>query len=116
MTAQPVEYPEPQGCPFESLSDLLGGAWTLAVLWTLGERGPQRFGNLREAIEEVSAKVLTERLRRMEQDGILWRHQEGKAPPKVTYGLTEAGMELHLGLKQLEGVAAKLPRHKLPNK
>lgn len=105
-----AQHAEPQGCPFESLSDLLGGAWTLAVLWVLGECGPQRFGSLREAIEGVSSKVLTERLGRMEQDGIVWRQQEGQVPPKVTYGLTEVGMELHIGLKQLSGIAAKLPQ------
>ncbi|PMR66994.1 winged helix-turn-helix transcriptional regulator [Halomonas heilongjiangensis] len=96
-------------CPFERLGGLLGGAWTLQVLWLLGEGGPLRFGNLRTSIEGVSPKVLTERLRRMENDGLVWRRYERQVPPKATYGLTEVGMELHCGIKQISKIADKLP-------
>lgn len=107
----PAHPPETlaKGCPLERLGRLLRGTWTLQVLWVLGEGTPLRFGDLRTVIEGISAKVLTERLRVMEHAGLIWRCHEEGVPPKVTYGLTEVGTELHDGLKRLGRITDKLP-------
>lgn len=97
----------PANCPADRLLRLLWGEWTTHILWVLGEAGPQRFGNLQALVEGVSPKVLTTRLRRMESDGLIWRKYETEVPPKVTYGLTEKGGELHEALKTLEPLAMK---------
>lgn len=86
----------------------MGGAWTLDALWVLGEGGPQRFGDLQASLDGVSSKVLTERLKSMLDSRIIWRKHIGGVPPVVTYGLTEEGVELHKGLKQLAEIADKL--------
>lgn len=97
----------PANCSVDQLLRLLWGEWTTHILWVLGEAGPQRFGRLRDLINGVSPKVMTTRLRRMESDGLVWREYESEVPPKVTYGLTEKGEELHRALKGLERIAEK---------
>lgn len=95
----------PAGCPADRMLRLMWGEWTTHILWALGDVGPQRFVRLRGHIEGVSPKVLSARLKRMEQDGLLWRSYETTMPPTVTYGLTERGEALHRALKALEPVA-----------
>ncbi|WP_236004971.1 winged helix-turn-helix transcriptional regulator, partial [Nonomuraea antri] len=56
--------------------------------------GPRRPGRLREEIGGISAKVLTETLRRLEFHGLVERHAYAEAPPRVEYGLTDLGRSL----------------------
>lgn len=95
------------GCPADRLFRLLWGEWATHILWVLGRAGPQRFGELRTLVDGVSPKVLTTRLRRMESDGLIWRNYETEMPPKVTYGLTERGVELHRALSTFEDLAER---------
>lgn len=97
----------PTNCPADQLLRLLWGEWTTHILWVLGEAGPQRFVRLRDLIEGVSPKVLTTRLRQMEERGLIWRDYEREVPPKVTYGLTDMGRELHAALRTIEPLAEK---------
>ncbi len=53
-----------------------------------------RFGELRKEIEEISPKMLTQQLRKMEKDGIVTREIFPEIPPKVEYSLTLKGREL----------------------
>lgn len=96
-----------EDCPADRLLRLLWGEWTTHVLWVLGEFGPQRFGGLRGLIGRVSPKVLSSRLRRMQEDGLIWRTYEKTVPPKVTYGLTDRGRDLHQALKAFEPLAER---------
>ncbi|MFA1549583.1 winged helix-turn-helix transcriptional regulator [Actinomadura chokoriensis] len=73
--------------------DLLSGTWTGVVLWSLRE-GPRRPGELRERIGGISQKVLTETLRRLEQNGLVTRRRYAEAPPRVEYQLTGPGRGL----------------------
>jgi DNA-binding HxlR family transcriptional regulator len=81
--------------------------WTTYILWVLSSRGPQRFGQLRRAIEGISAKVLTERLRLLEREGVISRTYRATIPPEVTYALTERGCELAGVLDALDAVARR---------
>ena len=54
----------------------------------------------------ISPKVLTQRLRELEADGLLWREHEPTIP-KVTYGLTEMGLDVHTALKALDAPAKR---------
>jgi DNA-binding HxlR family transcriptional regulator len=87
--------------------NLLSGPWTLYLLWVLATEGDARFGALKRRIAGISTKVLTERLRMLEQEGILFRHYEPTVPPQVTYGLTERGKELVTVLDQLNVLARR---------
>lgn len=75
------------------------------MIYVLGERGPCRFGALRREIDGISPKVLTQRLRELEADGLAWRQQQNTIPPKVTYGLTETGRAVHTVLKGFDQIA-----------
>ncbi len=77
------------------------------LLWVLSTHGATRFGALRRQIDGISTKVLTERLRMLEQEGILYRHYEPTVPPQVTYGLTDRGLELVGILDQLNSLAQR---------
>lgn len=94
-------------CPLHGLVTILGGPWTTYILWLLRRRGAMRFGQLKKQMPGISAKVLTERLRMLEQVGILDRHYEPTIPPKVTYSLTERGHELHAAIDALDALALK---------
>lgn len=95
----------PQGCPLDRVLRLLSGEWTTHILWMLSTNGPTRHGELRRLIEGISSKVLTERLRMLEAEGVVFRDYEPTVPPKVTYGLTERGHELDGALRAVEQVA-----------
>jgi DNA-binding HxlR family transcriptional regulator len=73
---------------------ILDGKWTLLVLREFFERGTRRFGELRDALPGVSPKTLTERLRTMEQQGIVRREVFPVIPPHVEYSLTPLGRSL----------------------
>ena len=94
-------------CAVGALLKVLEGPWTTYILWILSSQGPQRFGQLRRAIGGISAKVLTERLRLLEGEGIVHRDYRPTIPPEVTYSLTARGRELAHVLDALDEVARR---------
>ena len=94
-------------CAVGALLRVLEGPWTTYLLWILSSRGPQRFGELRRALVGISAKVLTERLRLLEAEGIVSRDYRPTIPPEVTYALTQRGRELTGVLDALEVTARR---------
>lgn len=102
-----MTHEENKGCPVGILMDLLSGPWTLYLIWVLCHKGPIRFGALQREISKISTKVLTERLRMLEAEGILYREYKPTIPPEVTYGLTTRGKELMEIIDQLDGVARR---------
>lgn len=97
-------------CPMDSVLRLLMGPWTAYVIWNLRSKGPLRFGELKRAVTGISAKVLTERLRHLEERGLVARHYEPTIPPQVTYSLTKRGRELEEVLDGLNKVACRWAR------
>jgi DNA-binding HxlR family transcriptional regulator len=82
-------------CPVEVTVDLIGGRWKPLILWHLRERGVLRHGELRRLIPGVTQKMLTQQLRRLEEDGLVERREYPEVPPRVEYRLTEQGSGLH---------------------
>ena len=80
-------------CPVATAVSLIGGKWKLLIIRNLKER-PWRFNELQRDIEGISQKVLTDSLRQMMDDGLVYRHDYQEMPPKVEYGLTELGKEM----------------------
>lgn len=80
-------------CPVATAVSLIGGKWKLLIIRNLKER-PWRFNELQRDIEGISQKVLTDSLRQMIDDGLVYRHDYQEIPPKVEYGLTELGKEM----------------------
>ena len=94
-------------CPADLLLWLLWRQWKTHVIYLLGEHGPLRFGELQRLLPGISPKVLTQRLRELEADGIAWRRQETVVPLKVTYGLTDMGNDVHASLKAFDEPARR---------
>lgn len=80
-------------CPVAAAVSLIGGKWKLLIIRNLKER-PWRFNELQRDIDGISQKVLTDSLRQMIDDGLVYRHDYQEIPPKVEYGLTELGKEM----------------------
>jgi DNA-binding HxlR family transcriptional regulator len=81
-----------RGCPIERAVDVLDGKWTLLILRELFQ-GKRRFGELRATLSGVSPKTLTERLRFLEQRGVVRRTIFPEIPPRVEYCLTARGQD-----------------------
>jgi DNA-binding HxlR family transcriptional regulator len=94
-------------CAISGLLELLTRPWTMHILWALSQTGPMRFGVLKKQVEGISSRVLTERLRTLEEARFIFRHYEQTIPPSVTYGITDRMKDLEKVFVQLEGVARK---------
>ena len=91
----------------DALLSLLTGPWTTYLLWILRQNGPLRFGELKRQLQGISSRVLTLRLRMLEEAGVIYRNHRPTIPPEVSYGLTERGEELGNVLDELEVIARR---------
>ncbi|WP_132120861.1 winged helix-turn-helix transcriptional regulator [Actinocrispum wychmicini] len=80
-------------CGVARTLQVLDGKWTTLVVREL-LMGPKRFGELRAALGDPSAKTLTDRLRALEHQGVLTRTVYAEIPPRVVYELTGKGRSL----------------------
>jgi DNA-binding HxlR family transcriptional regulator len=101
--------PPPAGCPLNQCMQLLAGAWTAEVIWYLRE-GERCFSELQTDLQGVSAKMLTNRLRKLEQNGVIERSTHRTSPPTVWYSLTPEGHELCRAMVSLVEVGQHLKR------
>lgn len=85
--------PPPPGCPMAACMAVIGGAWTPSVIWKLSGE-PRRFGELARDIPGISPKMLTVRLRALEEKGVVLRDVVPTSPPSVEYSLSKLGREL----------------------
>ncbi|WP_443059591.1 winged helix-turn-helix transcriptional regulator [Streptomyces sp. NBC_00443] len=81
-------------CPVSPVVDIVFSRWTTPILWTLHEFGRQRFVELQRNIRTITPKVLTQRLRQMERDGLVVRTYYPEVPPRVEYEISELGRSL----------------------
>lgn len=102
----------PPACPLTLCMTLLSGAWTTNIIWHLAG-GPRRFGELRRDIPAVSAKVLTARLRALEEKGVVNRLVMPTSPPSVEYELTDLGDELIPVIKSIVKVGQRLKENEV---
>ena len=101
--------PLPPICPLTECMRLLGGVWTANLVWKLGGE-PRRFSELRMDIPRISAKVLTARLRALEDNGVVARTVVASSPPSVEYALTDLGRELIPVIETIVRVGTRLVR------
>ncbi|MET7402466.1 helix-turn-helix domain-containing protein [Dactylosporangium sp. NPDC005572] len=85
--------PKRYHCPVELAIDVIGGVWRPVILAHLKE-GVHRYGELRRRMPGISEKMLVQRLRELEADGLVARADLGTVPPHVEYRLTEEGATL----------------------
>jgi DNA-binding HxlR family transcriptional regulator len=89
-------------CPlFHAAIELIGKRWTGAIISALTE-GPLRFGELARAVPGLSDRLLSQRLRELEDKGLVEREVEAGTPVRVIYSLTEKGTELRPAIGELK--------------
>jgi DNA-binding HxlR family transcriptional regulator len=99
--------PAPLECPLTECMSLLGGAWTPDVIWSLSS-GARRFGELRADIPVISAKVLSARLQKLAEKGVVERRVMPTSPPSVEYSLTPLGEELIPAINAIVSIGQRL--------
>jgi DNA-binding HxlR family transcriptional regulator len=88
-------------CPhFHAAIELIGKRWTGAIICAL-TAGPLRFGELARAVPGLSDRLLSQRLRELEEEGLVGREVEAGTPVRVTYSLTKKGTELRPAIAEL---------------
>ena len=80
-------------CPVCRTADIVCGKWTLLLVRELAE-GTSRFCELERALQGISPRTLSLRLRALEEEGIVERATFPEVPPRVEYALTEKGLAL----------------------
>ncbi len=97
-------------CPIAPVVDIVFSRWTTPILWTLNEYGRQRFVELERRIATITPKVLTQRLRQLERDGLVVRTYHAEVPPRVEYEISELGRSLAPLFAALSEWSANLER------
>lgn len=92
---------EMPACPVAITVALIGSKWKLLIIRNLRVR-PWRFNELRNDLEGISQKVLTDSLRSLESDGIITRTVYPEVPPRVEYSLSELGESMRTIIDSME--------------
>lgn len=87
-------------CPARTTLGVIADTWTVVLVTSLLD-GPQRHTELRDRVGGISAKVLTQTLRRLEGNGLVARRRLPTAPPGVEYELTSLGRTLEIPIRAL---------------
>lgn len=69
-----------QACPINPVIDLVFSRWTTPILWVLDHHGRLRFNELQRHLPTITPKVLTQRLRQLERDGLVIRTYHAEIP------------------------------------
>jgi DNA-binding HxlR family transcriptional regulator len=88
-------------CSVTEFARLIGRRYALALLGTIGNAGPIRFGELRERLGGISPSTLAERLEELEATSLIRREVYAEIPPRVEYSLTAEGRALRDRLRRL---------------
>jgi DNA-binding HxlR family transcriptional regulator len=90
-TMQPIH--QSRTCAVAACAEIIGSKWTALLVHDLSE-GPRRFSQLEHSCSGISPRTLAERLRTLEQEGIVLRRSYAESPPRVEYELTDKGEAL----------------------
>ncbi len=91
---------QPSRSSYQKLEQVIGCKWSVSVLQEI-RKGTSRPGALERAIDGISTKVLSERLRKLAEYGLIQKHSFAEVPPRTEYSLTAAGTALTDILQQI---------------
>ncbi|MBP6882719.1 MAG: helix-turn-helix transcriptional regulator [Candidatus Levybacteria bacterium] len=94
-----------RNCGMAHTMKIIGSKWTMMILYNLCT-GTKRFGELQRVLDGISPKTLAERLKQLEEDGIVNKKVYAQVPLKVEYSLTEKGVSLKKIINQLDAWGA----------
>jgi DNA-binding HxlR family transcriptional regulator len=92
--------------PLELALERVGDRWSLLLVEALLE-GARRFNELQDAVSGIAPNILTDRLRRLEREGIVLARPYTDRPPRMEYALTQAGSDLAGALRLLADWGAR---------
>jgi DNA-binding HxlR family transcriptional regulator len=99
---------KPACCPlYHEAIELIGRRWTGAIVEVLMQGGAMRFSEIAAAVPELSDRLLSERLKALEQRGVVTREVHPGPPIKVSYQLTDMGRSLEPALTELKAWAQR---------
>src|SRR6201993_2494121 len=82
-----------ESCSVAACAEIIGAKWTALLVHDLSE-GPRRFSQLEHSCAGISPRTLSERLRALEEEGLVERRSYPESPPRVEYELTDKGQAL----------------------
>ena len=112
MTPMPTRTSEPPS-PLELALERVGDRWSLLIVEALME-GPRRFNELQDGVGGIAPNILTERLRRLEREGVVLARPYSERPPRMEYQLSSAGRDLAGALRLLADWGARRSDHADP--
>jgi DNA-binding HxlR family transcriptional regulator len=95
-----IEDQHRSGCPIASTLDVVGDKWSMVILRDL-LTGKRKFGEFLRSPERITTNVLTDRLTRMEANGLIERRAYSERPPRFEYLLTDKGAGLLPALQEI---------------
>lgn len=90
----PDIYARIDECPIRNILSRFGDKWSMLVLFVINNNGTVRFNELSRMIPDISTRVLSGTLKKLEADGLITRKVYAQVPPKVEYSLTDMGQSL----------------------
>lgn len=93
--------PSDEKCPVKATLSLLGGKWTLIILYQINE-GVMRYGELKRSIPGISEKMLIQSLNDLVKNKLVDKKAYPEIPPRVEYRLTDIGFKTLPIIKKLE--------------
>ncbi len=88
-------------CPIDFVISIIGNKWSIPILRDLFQ-GPRRTSQLIRSLTGISPRTLSERLRELEEWGLVTRTVYAEVPPRVEYALTERGHDVRPFMDELK--------------
>lgn len=86
---------------YDKIEQIIGCKWSTSVLMEI-KSGNNRPGSIKKSIEGISTKVLTERLKKLSNFGIIEKHIFNEMPPRTEYTITDRGEKLTNIIEQIQ--------------
>jgi DNA-binding HxlR family transcriptional regulator len=103
-----TELPRTPCCPqYHEAIELIGRRWTGAIIAVLLMREPLRFSDIAACVPDISDRLLSERVKELEQRGLVERRVEPGPPARVRYALTPMGRDLEPAVRELHAWARR---------
>ncbi len=91
MATMKKKYAANTSCPISTVQTLMSGKWKMMIIYLLSQK-TRRFNELQRLLNNsISQTILTNQLRELENDGLVYREIYKEIPPRVEYSLTDLG-------------------------